>query len=109
MSIMSLHRFQGVLLCTIVLSLTILLSACSGVANGTGPSTTGTTATTTTTTTATQVPPAATQAAVPTTAAVAFKAGGISFIGPVKSITSSSLSHERSQRAALHAGDLCPD
>src|SRR5205814_2936770 len=35
--------------------------------------------------------PTTTQSSTPTTQAVAFKAGGISFIGPVKSITSSSL------------------
>jgi len=61
----------------------MLLTACAG----TVQSPPGTTATTPTT----QVPPAATQPPATTPAPVAFKAGGISFIGPVKGITSSSL------------------
>jgi len=61
----------------------MLLTACAG----TVQSPPGTTATTS----ATQAPPAATQPPAATPAPVAFKAGGISFIGPVKSITSSSL------------------
>ncbi len=88
MPIILFHRFQGMLVCTVVLGLMILMTACSGVATSTGQPTTGTTVTTTS---ATQVPPTATQPPAATTAPVAFKAGGISFIGPVKSITSSSL------------------
>jgi len=66
----------------------MLLTACAGTGSSTAQPTIGTTATTTS---ATQVPPTATQPPAPTVTTVAFKAGGISFIGPVKSITSSSL------------------
>ena len=87
------HRFQGMLLvCTGVLVLMLLITACAGTA--TGQPTTGTAATTTSGTQVPPVvtqPPAVTQPPVPTQPPVAFKAGGISFIGPVKSITSSSL------------------
>ncbi len=83
------RRFQGMFVCTAVLVLMILLTACAGtgVSNGQQP----TSGTTPTTTSATQVPPTATQPPVLTATPVAFKAGGISFIGPVKNITSSSL------------------
>lgn len=92
MPIIPSHRFQGMLMCTVVLGMMILVTACSGVGNST-QSTTTTTGNTATATTATQVSPTATPppTPTPTTALVAFKAGGISFIGPVKSITSSSL------------------
>ncbi len=79
---MQVRHFRGLLVCTVVLVM-MLLTACAG----TTQSPPGTTATTS----ATQVPPAATQPPAATPAPVAFKAGGISFIGPVKSITSSSL------------------
>ena len=79
---MQVRHFRGLLVCTVVLVM-MLLTACAG----TTQSPPGTTATTP----ATQVPPAATQPPATTPAPVAFKAGGISFIGPVKSITSSSL------------------
>jgi hypothetical protein len=79
-----LHRFQGMFVCTAVLVLMVLLTACAG----TGVSTTGTTATPTS---ATQVPTTATHPATPTAVPVAFKPGGISFIGPVKTITSTRL------------------
>ncbi len=79
---MQVRHFRGLLVCTVVLVM-MLLTACAG----TVQSPPGTTATTS----ATQVPPAATQPPAATPAPVAFKAGGISFIGPVKSITSSSL------------------
>lgn len=82
------RRFQGLLVWTGVLVLMVLLTACAGTGASTGQPTTGSTATTTS---ATQVPPTATQPPAPTATPVAFKAGGISFIGPVKSITSSSL------------------
>ena len=88
------RRFQGMLVCTVALALMLLFTACSGTGASTGQSTTGSTTTTTattTTTSATQVPTTATQQPTPTAIPVAFKAGGISFIGPVKSITSSSL------------------
>jgi hypothetical protein len=75
------HRFQGMLASIVVLGMMILVTACAGVSGSTGQPTTGAT---TTTTSVTQ-PPTATQSPV------AFKAGGISFIGPVKSINSSSL------------------
>ncbi len=79
---MQVRHFRGLLVCTVVLVM-MLLTACAG----TVQSPPGTTATTS----ATQAPPAATQPPAATPAPVAFKAGGISFIGPVKSITSSSL------------------
>src|SRR6266478_794944 len=89
MSNIQLHRFPGILVCTVVLVMMMLLTACAGTGSGTGQPTIGTTATTTS---ATQgVPPTATQPPAQTVTTVAFKAGGISFIGPVKSITSSSL------------------
>jgi hypothetical protein len=79
---MQVRHFRGLLVCTVVLVM-MLITACAG----TVQSPPGTTATTP----ATQVPPAATQPPATTPAPVAFKAGGISFIGSVKSITSSSL------------------
>jgi Domain of unknown function (DUF5666) len=83
-----LRRFQGLLVCSAALVLMILISACAGTGSSTGQPATGTTPTTTS---ATQVTQPATQPITPTTPPVAFKAGGISFIGPVKSINSSSL------------------
>ena len=79
---MQVRHFRGLLVCTVVLVM-LLITACAG----TVQSPPGTTATTPTT----QVPPAATQPPTAAPSPVAFKAGGISFIGPVKSITSSSL------------------
>jgi hypothetical protein len=82
-----LRSFQGMFLGTVVLVLMIVVTACAG--TGTAQPSTGTTPTTTT---ATQgVSPTATQPPVTTNTTVAFKPGGISFIGPVKSITSTSL------------------
>ncbi len=82
-----LRRFPGILVCTVVLVMMMLLTACAGTGSGTGQPTISTTAPTTS---ATQVvPPTATQPPAPTVTTVAFKAGGISFIGPVKSITRS--------------------
>src|SRR2546425_2812058 len=83
----SLHPFQGMLVGTVVLVMMLLITACAGT-GGNGQPTPGITATPTT---ATQVSPTATQSATPTQSPVAFKAGGISFIGPVKNITTSSL------------------
>ncbi len=83
------RSFQGMLVSTVVLVLMMVVTACAGTGSSSGQSTTGTTPTTTT---ATQgVSPTATQPPVSTNIPVAFKAGGISFIGPVKSITSTSL------------------
>src|SRR5260370_18093364 len=79
---MPVRHFRGLLVCSVVLVM-MLLTACAG----TVKSRTGTTGTTP----ATQVPTAATQPPTAAPSPVAFKAGGISFIGPVKSITSSSL------------------
>jgi len=84
----SLPRFQGILVGTAALVMMLLVSACAGTgtSTSTGQSTTGSTTTTT------QVQqPSTTQSSSPTAQPVAFKAGGISFIGPVKSVTSSSL------------------
>ena len=85
----SLPRFQGILVGTAALVMMVLVSACAGTGTSTGQSTTGSTVTTTSTTQVQQ--PSTTQSSSPTAQPVAFKAGGISFIGPVKSVTSSSL------------------
>ncbi|HEX6482799.1 MAG TPA: hypothetical protein VF043_28485 [Ktedonobacteraceae bacterium] len=84
----SIHRLQGMLVCSVVLVMMILLTACAGVGGSNGQSATGSTSPTTS---ATQATPTATQPPTSTQPTVAFKAGGISFIGPVKSINSSSL------------------
>ena len=87
----SLTHFQGILVGTAAIVMMLLVSACAGTGTSTGQSTTSST-TNNPTTTATQVQqPTTTQSSSPTAQPVAFKAGGISFIGPVKSITSSSL------------------
>ncbi|HEX6110240.1 MAG TPA: hypothetical protein VFZ02_12580 [Ktedonobacteraceae bacterium] len=86
----SLTRFQGILVGTAALVMMLLISACAGTGTSTGQSTTGSTVTTSSTST-TQVQQPTTQSSSPTAQPVAFKAGGISFIGPVKSVTSSSL------------------
>jgi hypothetical protein len=83
-----LRRLQGMLVFTVVLVMMILFTACAGTGSSTGQATTGTTPTTTS---ATQVTQTVTQQSTPIAPPVAFKAGGISFIGPVKSITASSL------------------
>jgi len=88
------RRIQGMLVGAAVLVTMILFTACSGVGSTTTQSTptTGTTGTTATTTTTSSSPsPTATQPAGPTATAVPFKPGGISFIGPVKMINSTSL------------------
>ena len=88
----SLTHFQGILVGTAAIVMMLLVSACAGTGTSTGQSTTGSTATTPITSSTTQVQqPTTTQSSSPTAQPVAFKAGGISFIGPVKSITSSSL------------------
>lgn len=78
---------------TVVLVMMIVMTACAGVGGGTGQTNTGNTSPAATGTSSTQVQPSPTQPPSPTAtpAPVAFKAGGISFIGPVKSITSTSL------------------
>ena len=86
----SFTRFQVVLVGSAALAIMLFVSACAGTGTSTGQSTTNpSTNTTTTSTTPVQQP--TTQSTSPTAQPVAFKAGGISFIGPVKSITSSSL------------------
>ena len=93
MQTMLFRHLQRMVVCTVVLVLMILVTACS-TGGSTGQPTTGTTVTTgntATATSATPVPATATLAPTATSAPVAFKAGGISFIGPVKSINSSSL------------------
>lgn len=82
------RHFQGMLVSTIVLVIMFLLTACAGTGGSTGQTTPGTAATTTS---ATQAPSTTTQPSTTPSSPAAFKAGGISFIGPVKSITSSSL------------------
>ncbi|MGZ3610173.1 MAG: DUF5666 domain-containing protein [Ktedonobacteraceae bacterium] len=86
----SFTRFQGKLVGIAAMAIMLFVSACAGTGTGTGQSTTSTTTNTSTTST-TPVQQPTTQSSSPTVQAVAFKAGGISFIGPVKSITSSSL------------------
>ena len=86
-------RFQGLLVGTAAIAVMLFVSACAGTGTSTGQSTTSST-TNNPTTTATQVqqqPTTSTQSSTPTTPPVAFKAGGISFIGPVVSITNTSL------------------
>lgn len=85
-------RFQGLIVCSAALAIMLFVSACAGTGTSTGQSTTSST-TNNPTTTATQVqqPTTSTQSSTPTAQAVPFKAGGISFIGPVVSITNTSL------------------
>ena len=88
-----LRRFQTMLMCIPVLVLLIVMTACAGVSGSNGQSTTGNTGSPATATSSTQTHPSPTQpsSSTATPAPVAFKPGGISFIGPVKSITSTSL------------------
>jgi hypothetical protein len=86
----SLLRFQGLGVGVAAIVMMMLISACAGTGTTSGQSTTSSTATTSSTTQV-QQPTTTTQSSSPTAQPVAFKAGGISFIGPVKSITSSSL------------------
>ena len=87
----SFTRFQVVLVGTAALAIMLFVSACAGTGSSTGQSTTNPSTNTTTTSTTPVQQPTTTQSTSPTAQPVAFKAGGISFIGPVKSITSSSL------------------
>ena len=80
----SFTRFQFLLVGIAAIAMMLFVSACAGTGTSTGQSTTSS-ATNTQTTPTTQV-----QQPI-TTQSIAFKAGGISFIGHVKSITSSSL------------------
>lgn len=83
------RRFQGIFACTAVLVMMLMVTACAGVGGNPGqPTTGGSTATTVPTT---QGSSTATQSPTSTQPPVAFKPGGISFIGPVKSISSTSL------------------
>lgn len=83
------RSIQGLFVCCVVLVLMLVVTACAGTGTTTGQPLSGTTPTTTTSTQG--VTPTATQPPVSTNTPAAFKAGGISFIGPVKSITSTSL------------------
>jgi len=84
--------FQGVFLCSVAVGMLVLMTACSGLGNGQPTTTTTTTiGTTATPTSATQGSPTATQPTGVTATPVSFKAGGISFIGPVKSSSSGSI------------------
>ena len=86
----SFTRFQGIFVGTAAIAMMLFVSACAGTGTGTGQSTTSSTTNTQTTST-TPVQQPTIQSSTPTVQSVAFKAGGISFIGSVKSITSSSL------------------
>lgn len=90
---MPFHRLQVILASMAVLVMMLLVTACAGVSTGSSGSGTGQTPTgaTITPTTNTQAQPTSTQQPVTNQTPVAFKAGGISFIGPVKSITSNRL------------------
>ncbi len=87
----SFTRFQGIFVGTTAIVMMLIVSACAGTGTSTGQSTTSSTTNTPTTSTTQVQQPTTTQSSSPTAQPVAFKAGGISFIGPVKSITSSSL------------------
>ena len=84
--------FQGVFLCSVAVIMLVLITACSSLGNAQPTTTTTTTTgTTATPTSATHGSPTATQPTGATATPVAFKAGGISFIGPVKSSSSGSI------------------
>jgi hypothetical protein len=87
----SINRFQGILVGSAAIVIMLFVSACAGTGTSTGQSTTNSTTNPQTTSTTQVQQPSTTQSSSPTAQPVAFKAGGISFIGPVKSITSSSL------------------
>src|SRR5438034_1557587 len=87
----SFTRFHGIFVGTAAIVMMLIVSACAGTGTSTGQSTTSSTTNTPTTSTTQVQQPTTTQSSSPTAQPVAFKAGGISFIGPVKSITSSSL------------------
>jgi hypothetical protein len=82
------HRLQRILVFSVGLVMTILITACAGVGGSNTPPTTGSSSPTVS---ATQASPGVTQSPTSSQPTVAFKAGGISFIGPVKSINNSSL------------------
>jgi hypothetical protein len=86
-----LRHFQGIFMCSVAVVMMFLITACSSSGLGNAQPTT-TTGSTTTPTSVTQASPGVTQPAGATSTPVAFKAGGISFIGPVKSSSSNSLS-----------------
>ncbi len=82
------HRLQHILVFSVGLVMTILITACAGVG---GSNTQPTTGSSSPTVSATQAPPGVTPSPTSSQPTVAFKAGGISFIGPVKSINNSNL------------------
>lgn len=89
------RRYQGILVCGVALAVMLLITACSSSGNTVSGQPTTTTGTGATPTTATQVSPTASSTqptvATATPVPVAFKPGGISFIGPVKSSSASSV------------------
>jgi hypothetical protein len=91
MSKFSFTRFQGIFVGTAAIAVMLFVSACAGTGTSTGQSTTSSTTNNPTTSTTQVQQPSNTQSSSPTAQPIAFKAGGISFIGPVKSITSSNL------------------
>jgi hypothetical protein len=91
MRTISVTRFQFLFVGIAALAMMLFVSACAGTGTSTGQSTTSSTTNTPTTSTTQVQQPTTTQSSSPTPQPVAFKAGGISFIGQVKSITSSSL------------------
>src|SRR2546425_139014 len=92
MKSMPFRRFQGMFACTVVLAMLILMTACSGISSSSNSQpATGSTATTSSPTLVPTVAPTQPPTSTSTPSTVAFKPGGISFIGPVKTITSSSL------------------
>ncbi len=87
----SFTRFQFLFVGIAALAMMLFVSACAGTGTSTGQSTTSSTTNTPTTSTTQVQQPTTTQSSTPTAQSVVFKAGGVSFIGHVKSITSSSL------------------
>ena len=87
----SFTRFQGIFVSTAAVAMMLFVSACAGTGTSTGQPTTNSPTNNPTTSTTQVQQTTTTQSSTPTAQVVAFKAGGISFIGPIKSITSSSL------------------
>ena len=84
-------RKNGMLMSIAGLVMMLLITACAGVSGGNGPSTPGTTATATSGTGTSTTPGTTSSSPTPGSSPVAFKPGGISFIGPVKAISNTSL------------------
>ena len=91
MKLMPFRRFQGMFACTVVLAMLFLMTACAGTGSSTSQPAAGSTATTSSPTLVPTATPTQPPTSTSTPSTVAFKPGGISFIGPVKSITSSRL------------------